>query len=1212
MITAPVQSLESRIVLDGSGTGSQDDFINVEQKLTAAVANLQLVVAQQSVELQQASQSAAQTRMTGLASAGAQLNASDAASTAARIQRDAADAAQLESALQGIATQRMSAGQAHLTVNQQTQAEAEAGFQQSLTSTLAALDAARATTQANLTTSIAAINLANDAAWDAADNVYDLQMAAISSGLTSATAGIDAVWIQTQSAATATRDNARQAATAQRASQLQANAAMLASVSSATPSFDPAVIANDPAWQSAVQAAGSQWTQGLQQIEAVYVSAVAAAETAFDASVASAAAAYDAAVQAAEQDRLNARASAQQSYDQRIMAASQARVAAEQAAAAARDAAVMQAQQTLTAAQQAADLAYQQAVLEAEMTRTSAIAQADALFNNGSFALSQSFELANMGRWEGYASDLETFATGHNSTVAGLQQAYESAVGVADQNFKEAIAEASEALWWARFKATNTWLLTQSQQFFVKYGAFTAYWIAESAWYAAHLYSQDPPPFPESIKNIARNAAHVFSVEGAAAAVAYEDAMKGPLLAAARADAGAQETMGLAVGNASNALAVGTANAIYSFAVQSANRRADYLRSSAQAESGYALAQLDLEYQRETAVLAAELQYAITVVNADAAKSLAGIAASFTHEVSVINAYRTHELALNEASRTEAIEGANAFEDLLNDQTAADLQYVVNVAAAALPFGTAVLQATAALTTQLVEAGITRTNAAAALRNSISSSVEHSRHGILSALHAGDVTMLTTVSAFRQHQLTNIADDAALFVAEAAAEAEWASTLTSAWLTAEIQKLNASIQAMVAEAAAVANWRNDVAAADKQMDIDSINAVCDANTQDIASQTTAQLAVETALQILETAGVIADWVYSVAESNADAAAGTAELAAHDQRLRAQVASDLIKALADIDDFQTTTLEVARIERDHALELAATILTKLPARLAAEKQVMTAVAEKRIQDNYLAALAHQSEVAARPLSYYDLELLQMSNTFDSVLNSASNFFNGWVNAGTAGVYMSLLSPTGYLDQIDPNSTAFAAGSIAGAVHLTLLGFASGSGACQVGRTVTIVRAYMSATTVVGVAKTTVKAWTEGVSSLTVFDYLELAPAAGKALSLLNRMCFVAGTPVVVDLKFSGIEPFRFAFHSPAGPSGWRRNWAIAGGLMLVAHLLVSRRQRGLTEVPQRRSVVERAAVLPNPESLDEVMLTSWWSAQDDVNWLSYPLARLAPA
>ncbi len=92
--------------------------------------------------------------------------------------------------------------------------------------------------------------------------------------------------------------------------------------------------------------------------------------------------------------------------------------------------------------------------------------------------------------------------------------------------------------------------------------------------------------------------------------------------------------------------------------------------------------------------------------------------------------------------------------------------------------------------------------------------------------------------------------------------------------------------------------------------------------------------------------------------------------------------------------------------------------------------------------------------------------------------------------------------------------FSAAAI-GAIHQIAIGVGAGAGACQVGRLIQIARVYNNVGVAVGVGQVGYKAWNEGIQSLSVFDYLALAPVAGKALGLLNRMCFVAGTPVAVD-------------------------------------------------------------------------------------------------
>lgn len=289
-------------------------------------------------------------------------------------------------------------------------------------------------------------------------------------------------------------------------------------------------------------------------------------------------------------------------------------------------------------------------------------------------------------------------------------------------------------------------------------------------------------------------------------------------------------------------------------------------------------------------------------------------------------------------------------------------------------------------------------------------------------------------------------------------------------------------------------------------------------------------------------------------ANDDYAEATGEIAAYVLKERDSIANDLTQAIADSASFVTTAIAVAGAERTLGIARATAQNNALPGKVHAEAAAMIATAAVRIKAGVDAARAHQVEVNARPTSYYINELYAASQTFDNMLNTTTDFFAGWANSLTFGGYMYVLGDTSYLNQVNPNSTAFTAGAIVGSVHMIVIGGAAGSGVCQVGRLIQVARIYNTAGVVIGIGKTVAKAWTEGAGSLGVMDYLSLAPVAGKVLGMANHTCFVAGTPVVIGFATDDVHLAAFGpivdEDQEAVQAGWNSTWLAAAGIVLA--------------------------------------------------------------
>jgi hypothetical protein len=103
----------------------------------------------------------------------------------------------------------------------------------------------------------------------------------------------------------------------------------------------------------------------------------------------------------------------------------------------------------------------------------------------------------------------------------------------------------------------------------------------------------------------------------------------------------------------------------------------------------------------------------------------------------------------------------------------------------------------------------------------------------------------------------------------------------------------------------------------------------------------------------------------------------------------------------------------------------------------------------------------------------------------------------------------------------------------------------------------------------------------------FEYLALAPLAGKIGGLMNRMCFVAGTQVAIPA--AEVETAQEA------SSGWNGFWLAAAGVVLAAQQVALQRKR--RQHGQAGLLPIAAGVSPS-SMLDESALLTWWSNTDE--------------
>ena len=171
--------------------------------------------------------------------------------------------------------------------------------------------------------------------------------------------------------------------------------------------------------------------------------------------------------------------------------------------------------------------------------------------------------------------------------------------------------------------------------------------------------------------------------------------------------------------------------------------------------------------------------------------------------------------------------------------------------------------------------------------------------------------------------------------------------------------------------------------------------------------------------------------------------------------------------------------------------------------------------------------------------------------------------------------SFIRSHGGFDQVDYGSIAYGTGAVAGAALSIAIGIGAGSGACQVPRLIQLARAYNTSGVINGVAKTAEKAYTQGITSLNGWDALALAPVVGKLGGLLNKMCFVAGTPVAIafevsDPRFASLDVQATAADGTSS-SSWNSTWLVAAAIILTAQQLVLYQRRRVPQVKKRATV-----------------------------------------
>jgi hypothetical protein len=115
----------------------------------------------------------------------------------------------------------------------------------------------------------------------------------------------------------------------------------------------------------------------------------------------------------------------------------------------------------------------------------------------------------------------------------------------------------------------------------------------------------------------------------------------------------------------------------------------------------------------------------------------------------------------------------------------------------------------------------------------------------------------------------------------------------------------------------------------------------------------------------------------------------------------------------------------------------------------------------------------------------------------------------------------------------------------------------------------------------------------------FEYLALAPLAGKIGGLMNRMCFVAGTQVAVgfesEANLIAAIPAAEVETAQEASSGWNGFWLAAAGVVLAAQQVALQRKR--RQHGQAGLLPIAAGVSPS-SMLDESALLTWWSNTDE--------------
>ena len=139
-----------------------------------------------------------------------------------------------------------------------------------------------------------------------------------------------------------------------------------------------------------------------------------------------------------------------------------------------------------------------------------------------------------------------------------------------------------------------------------------------------------------------------------------------------------------------------------------------------------------------------------------------------------------------------------------------------------------------------------------------------------------------------------------------------------------------------------------------------------------------------------------------------------------------------------------------------------------------------------------------------------------------LDNAANFFNGWADQLTGGLSKSFRNNMSYggvplNHSIDENSAAFAAGSIVGTTHSTVLSFYTPCGAGSMSKGLRLINGLQAGG---GLQQAGVNAST-GNYGAAFWDFLGGIGAAVGA----GQSCFAAGTPILTPNGATAIEKLR---------------------------------------------------------------------------------------
>jgi hypothetical protein len=364
--------------------------------------------------------------------------------------------------------------------------------------------------------------------------------------------------------------------------------------------------------------------------------------------------------------------------------------------------------------------------------------------------------------------------------------------------------------------------------------------------------------------------------------------------------------------------------------------------------------------------------------------------------------------------------------------------------------------------------------------------VESARLASLSGTYGTDPNTLALLTAYKSRKVAEAIEETGAATHAAIVERMYVQVSDAAWKQMADAMVRAEADQAETQAEAAADWIAEVAAADRTAAEDAATAACEADKADNSATAEALVDEADANKMRTLAELAASREADEQDADDDLLATTEELDAYLTREKKQIDNHLTQALADATNFVNLALAVAQADKQREIDRITRIHGELPETIAKERDAMIATARLRIKQGVEAARARREEVAARPDSYYEQQLFVMNHVFDGALGVGTDFFAGWANSLTFGGYMGLLGDTTYLNQVNPDSTAFMAGEIVGAVHQAAIGVAAGSGPCQVGYLIRGARVYSTIGEVVGIGKVGIKAWTQGIDSLNFWD------------------------------------------------------------------------------------------------------------------------------